>query len=482
MEYRNRDFSFQPEYYYTIYIFPNGPILALFLRKPLKQHHLNRIIVMFRLQIPYDRVLINPIDFDPRNFDSILRKLLAASRKMPVVIEVFNDYTQYLLFVREEQIYWAGIKGPDGFESISIRDYFSRLQRTQFPKVVAYETNLLLYHSLLVYLQNRPELKVSSSLVDLDDLLDRTEMEHRNSLVTAMQPENLIMLRYKDGIPASCNHGMASGSRGARNIREEFLVKIYTMAAHAVFEINLFTDLVVSHAEDAGCVPSDYQGTIPSYFMSQPPKLTVKLKNRPLKTYTFTGNDLTIGRLPDNDIVIDNLSVSRKHAVIHARKSGYYIKDLGSKNHTYLNGQKIDNSELTTGDVITIGKYNISFKIPKMNEGRGEDLDQTIIIPNFHSSRTDNGPPRLFRRSDHEEFVLDCDRITIGRSRDSTIRLNGLFAPRITVEIIRSGDDFMLQKTAGRKDICINGERMAEKVLEEEDLIAVGSEEFVFKR
>ena len=447
---------------------------------------------MSRLQIPYDRVLLNPSDFDPERFDSLLRQFLKTSEETPIILEVFNNYTQYLLFLREGQFYWAGVSGPEGFEALKIKDFFSRLGRTQFPQVVVYETNLILYHSLLVFLQIKPDLKISSSLVDLDDLLDTTENEHKNVLFTALQPGNLVMLRYKDGEPVACFHGLHKDGMEENNMREEFLVKVYTMATHALFEINLFTDLVVTHSEDARHIPADHQGSISSYFTSQPPKLIVKLKNRPLKTYTFTGKQLTIGRLPDNDIVIDNLGVSRKHAVIHSWKSGYILKDLGSKNCTYLNDEQIDSAELKSGDVVTIGKYHISFQIPTLEAGKTENLDQTVIIPNFMSAEkkgeiTDRPekislPPRLFRRSDQEEFVLESETTVIGKGKDCDIKLSGLFTHKMIVEISRSGDDYILQKTSGRKDICINGEHISEKILEEEDLIMIGPDTFVFKR
>ncbi len=56
-----------------------------------------------------------------------------------------------------------------------------------------------------------------------------------------------------------------------------------------------------------------------------------------------------------------------------------------------------------------------------------------------------------------------------------------VFAPHITVEVLRAGSEYVLQKVEGRKKITINGEEMDEKTLEKEDLIAIGSEEFVFK-
>ena len=442
---------------------------------------------MSRLQIPYTSVLVDPTDYDSDRFESVLRKYLGDRREDPVVIEVFNDNIQYLTFIRDGEIYWCCTSAPDDFSELSVREYFSSLRRTQFPKVIVYSVNLLLFHSLIVYLQTKPELKVSSTLVDLDELLDRIESEKRSALVTALQPGNLVMLRYKEGVPASCYHGLCTGAAGETSRREGFLVKVYTMAARAPFEIRIFTELVVTHSEDARRIPDDFEGSVPSFFLSQPPKLIVRLKNRPLKTYNFTGKQITIGRLPENDIAIDNLSVSRKHAVIHSVRSGYVLRDLGSKNGTLLNGEKIEHGEIKSGDAITIGKYEIAFQITTGEENTTDTLDQTIIIPRFHSKSgakkddPSNTPPRLYRRSEQEEYTIDGDSFVIGRDKGSDIKLKGLFAPRIKVIIRRSGPDWVIEAD-GKKNVRVNGEKMEEKVLQEEDLIAIGSEEFIFKR
>jgi len=443
---------------------------------------------MSRLQIPYEKVHLNPTDFDPAGFDSILRRFLGESFKTPLVLEVFNGTGQFMAFLREGQFYWAGAKGPSGFEGITIRDFFSRLTRAQQPRIVVYQASLVLYHSLLVYLQKKPDLKISSSLVDLDDLLEGTEKEHRNAIVTALQPGNFVMLRYTDGKAVACYHGLSFRKSARADAREDFLVKVCTMSVHSVFEIDLFTDLSVTHSEDARLIPNDYQGTISSFFMNQPPKLVVRLKNRPLKTYTFTGSQLTIGSTPENDIVIDHDGVSRHHAVIESSKSGYRIRDLGNKNATLLGGRRIETAELKSGDLISVGQYQILFHVPAEDSDAGRPADragaETGARPESRTrgSVPDGQAPRLYRSSDNEEFPLSGEKTVIGRGKDADIRLGGFLAPRVTVEITRTGADFVLQKTAGQRDVSINGESMAEKVLEEEDLITIGSEEFVFKR
>ncbi len=69
----------------------------------------------------------------------------------------------------------------------------------------------------------------------------------------------------------------------------------------------------------------------------------------------------TIGRNPDSDILLDDITVSRQHAVIEKTGDEYAIKDMESLNGTYLNGDIIEHSKLRNGDRIQIGKYLFLF-------------------------------------------------------------------------------------------------------------------------
>ena len=68
------------------------------------------------------------------------------------------------------------------------------------------------------------------------------------------------------------------------------------------------------------------------------------------------------GRHPDSEIFLDDITVSRRHVeVLHDPDGSYRVKDVGSLNGTYLNRQRIDESPLTTGDELQIGKFKLVF-------------------------------------------------------------------------------------------------------------------------
>jgi pSer/pThr/pTyr-binding forkhead associated (FHA) protein len=69
----------------------------------------------------------------------------------------------------------------------------------------------------------------------------------------------------------------------------------------------------------------------------------------------------TAGRHPDADMFLDDVTVSRRHAEFARVEGGFRVRDVGSLNGTYLNGERVDDASLTNGDEIQIGRYKLAF-------------------------------------------------------------------------------------------------------------------------
>ena len=70
---------------------------------------------------------------------------------------------------------------------------------------------------------------------------------------------------------------------------------------------------------------------------------------------------MTIGRSPDTEIFLDDVTVSRDHAVLVRRSGSWFLDDSGSLNGTYVNRRRIDSHRLEDGDELQIGKYKLTF-------------------------------------------------------------------------------------------------------------------------
>jgi hypothetical protein len=69
----------------------------------------------------------------------------------------------------------------------------------------------------------------------------------------------------------------------------------------------------------------------------------------------------TIGRSPDCDIFLDDVTVSRQHAILRRSDGQFVIEDQGSLNGTFVNRRRIETAELADGDELQIGKYRLTF-------------------------------------------------------------------------------------------------------------------------
>jgi FHA domain/zinc-ribbon domain len=70
---------------------------------------------------------------------------------------------------------------------------------------------------------------------------------------------------------------------------------------------------------------------------------------------------ITVGRSPDCDIFLDDVTVSRRHALLKQADGGFLIEDQGSLNGTFLNRRRIESAPLEDGDEVQIGKYKLTF-------------------------------------------------------------------------------------------------------------------------
>lgn len=77
--------------------------------------------------------------------------------------------------------------------------------------------------------------------------------------------------------------------------------------------------------------------------------------------YHLEKDEVILGRDPDNDIFLNDVTVSRHHAKIIQQQGRFSLRDSGSLNGTYLNGNRVDEAELRHGDELWIGKYKLIF-------------------------------------------------------------------------------------------------------------------------
>jgi pSer/pThr/pTyr-binding forkhead associated (FHA) protein len=455
------------------------------------------------ITLPHIRVINKIDDFTPEKIDDVIRDCVALSAKKPCYLEAADGTVQYFLFFRERQIYSAGRIEKQQFMNITIRDFLLGSTKLHFPRLTSYEVNNKILHSILILFQKKPSLQIVTSLVDVDKLLDKIEEEKKSCIVSAWQEGFLALLRYEKGEVTALCHEQSSLLPKEETFRDDFLVKIYTLSAEKQLYISLYEDLLVKFASDAKLIDDSFEGSFWNLFLSKPPVMVLKLKDKELARLALEKPVTKIGRGQDNDIVIDNLAVSRLHAIIEEDKGSYFIKDCDSLNGTMVNGRKIDRTRLGYGDVITIGKHELVFeeqsgKAPGANFPE-EEFDQTFIITPSQRDRmkerqekhldardavkgSQPAAPRLLEknRSGDKVIELSSPSLIIGKGDEADIPIGGWFVAEQHAEIKRVDGQYVIRHLSGLRKVTVDGRPVNESVLKPNTRIRIANHEFIF--
>lgn len=189
----------------------------------------------------------------------------------------------------------------------------------------------------------------------------------------------------------------------------------------------------------------------------------------------------TIGRLPDNSIVIQNPAVSGHHACVFRDGNQFVVEDLESTNGTFVNQKRVTRYTLQDGDVLIVGKHELVFDAVGGGEPHDADapvaaisnLGDTVFLDTRKHralmARLVDGQAEgagavgtvgsvaagigvlrvLDGRADRSEYELEARTSLIGKADTNLVRLKGWFKPRVAAAITRNGHGYMATLLAG---------------------------------
>ena len=229
------------------------------------------------------------------------------------------------------------------------------------------------------------------------------------------------------------------------------------------------------------------------------------------------GPSATIGRLPDNMIVIDGAAVSGHHACVFTAGDEYIVEDLQSTNGTFVNAVRVSRKALQHGDVVKIGDHELVFDrlaelevasthhadpsaatgqgtvfidrrtlldrlVQSEKEARKQDamLARLNDVEAARSRRDDEAPSSVGRlrvvagSSDRGEYALEAHTSVIGKGKSSLVRVRGWFKPRVSVVITRNRQGYVATVLA--RDVLINNRStLGRHELKNGDVVSLGS-------
>ena len=248
-------------------------------------------------------------------------------------------------------------------------------------------------------------------------------------------------------------------------------------------------------------------------------KLYLKFEQAVLKEFALSEGVVTIGRLPDNLIQVDNLAVSGHHAKIYFEVDHYTLEDNNSLNGTFVNNRRISKAVLKDGDEVLIGKHTVLFKDERHEVSHGPEktmpmvptLEATVVLdtrkakemmarqaptpppaaPGAGPAHAAAPPPPpkdrtgvltvIAGKTDQSQYTLTGKLNVIGKSDMASIKLKGWFKPKVAAVINhRDGKYFIAASEHGIK-VKINDELIAgQHELSDGDVVEVAGVKMTF--
>jgi pSer/pThr/pTyr-binding forkhead associated (FHA) protein len=224
-------------------------------------------------------------------------------------------------------------------------------------------------------------------------------------------------------------------------------------------------------------------------------EIIVKYDNKVIERIVTEKKRLSIGRSRDNDIVLENRGVSRKHAIIEFNNNAAVVIDNESLNGTFVNNRKITEEILRNDDTITVGKYSLVYHTETSQEhDGGADFDGTMVLKTKQQKQllendkiekqivTKYGGSVLLGEENAEfsEFKIDRDVVTIGKAKFVHVRAKGFFISGIQAKISKENMSYVLTNLGKKGKTLVNGEPISQCNLKNGDIITVGKSTFKF--
>jgi hypothetical protein len=195
-------------------------------------------------------------------------------------------------------------------------------------------------------------------------------------------------------------------------------------------------------------------------------KIVLSMNNAVLREVTLSKARVTIGRRPQNDIVIDSAAVSAEHAVIVTHNNDSFLEDLNSINGTQINGQPVKKHFLQNGDVIELAQYKMRYVAVAAADGNDVDGSSGSLRNTAPAIRVLNGA--------HcgKEIALTKTLTTVGKPGEQVAA--------ITWQM----EDYFITHVEGDNCAAVNGESIGTETrkLEYGDVISLSGTLLAFLR
>ena len=364
---------------------------------------------MNNYQFPQQKVLCDEKPFSRELLHSLLEMVYAASPPFTGHLKIAgNESSLYFLFFFNGAPYAAGRYAYDKPINYSIQEFAEHLVSStdETMSVTLCETDPVLLKCMLLFLQEEPDVKAPTSLIDIEHIVREISEVGANAMITLCRDKKFNFFFFKDGKGALAYYADLAFERPeGMTIDEEML--LYSFQPGKKIKAFIFRDMITTQAADSSQLDKDslyklltegnpknkdaeispkpaMEGAkVLVKALSHQPKLpnfVLSAESGPLRGKRFTVTiPCTIGR-SDCDLTLDYQRISRLHAELKMVGNKLEIENMASTNGTKVNGETITKKRLIPNDLISIGQINFRIS-PAYGRRAGDFIPDDSRIP-----------------------------------------------------------------------------------------------------
>lgn len=384
-----------------------------------------------------------------------------------------GDIQRFLLLL-EGQPFCAARDHGDGGQATTLKEFFEPFLSNQW-HLVFHEADSELVKAMAATWQSSPDAHTSPGLIDPATMLQSMLEKRHEAIVRVLRGSEYSFAIVGDG-----DVGRFFGPDSIHGT--DPAGKLWKLLVDRPEQITLetFKNPTAERSNDWALIPAGFQEGMVRFFCMTAPHLVILFADKEIQRLPLKAERTTIGRDPTNTIIVDNLSVSRRHALVTFSKGRCTIQDLGSSNGTLVNGERITGPvSLADGQEAIIGKHKVRFHARAMLKEKHavvDGLDKTVFVrmPDF----ADGGSTtRAVLNVGGSSVVIKKTPFTIGSAASNDLQLEGRRVRPAHAEVTRDERGILwITHTGGLlSNTWVNGQKVKSAPLQSGDLLKLGT-------
>jgi pSer/pThr/pTyr-binding forkhead associated (FHA) protein len=443
-----------------------------------------------RVSLPQGGTVFTGKRYTASAVDLLFKKMRAKTPPFHGVLTADADARRLYLVVVDNEPYAAGEEQRGIFVPLTLRGLFTALQHMPSAALTFGATDPLFLKSLLTVIQQAPSTEGSTDLMEIGGVVEHLKKTPNDRLLVVGRQSEMSLFYFKGGhlifgYFADPKFEAADGPVEAR-----LLAFVRDHAGRGVLSLHIFPIMTALPAEDGVFERGAWPDGLVEHFTRPVPHLLIGGSDGGTRRFELAATTVTMGRGEDNDLVIEDPAISRRHLIFRLEGDGYSVEDCGSRNGTLYNGAPLTKAPLAPGVELQIGTCLIRFfgaTAPVNTEssvaGHGEE---TVRRPAGGSQPESSPPPAPsvlpaptwtleIARPDgsRERRPLTGALTTIGRTKADLV-LTDTRVSRRHGELEVGPDGVAYRDTGSTNGSLLNGRTVTSAVLKPGDVLTLG--------